>query len=73
MGEDFKSHGITGEYFLTAPIDAHEGKDIMDMDVPNTCIQTNMPPNKDGEERVIIKITGVLVEIILVLDSETYS
>ena len=32
-----------------------------------------MPPNKDGEERIIIKITGVLVDMILEFDSETYS
>ena len=41
-------------------------------DVPNTFIQTNMPSNKDGEKRVIIKITGVLVDMLLELDSEAY-
>ena len=43
------------------------------MDVPNALIHTRMPPKKNGEEKVIMKITGVLVEILLELDSETCS
>ena len=44
----------------------------MALDVPNTFIQTNMPPKKYGVERVITKITGVLVYILLELDNEIY-
>ena len=44
----------------------------MVLDVPNGFIQTNMPPNKYGEERVIMRITGVLVDILVKLESETY-
>ena len=44
----------------------------MVLDVPNGFIQTNMPPNKYGEERVITRITGVLVDILVNLDSEMY-
>ena len=58
--------------FLTEKIDAYEGRDIMALDVPNTFIQTNMPPKKYGVERVITKITGVLVYILLELDNEIY-
>ena len=45
----------------------------MVLDVPNTLIRTNIPPEKDAEERLVMRITGVLVDIILELDSETYS
>ena len=31
-----------------------------------------MPPNKYDEESLIMKITGVLVDILVELDSETY-
>ena len=31
-----------------------------------------MPPKKDGNERIIMKITGVLVDILVKLNSETY-
>ena len=57
----------------TEKIHAYERQYIMVRDVPNTFIQTNMPSNKDGEKRVIIKITGVLVDMLLELDSEMYS
>eukprot|EP00980_Cylindrotheca_fusiformis_P001123 scaffold313_cov73-Cylindrotheca_fusiformis.AAC.1 len=59
--------------FLTATIDAHEGRDVMTADVPNAFIQTQMPERKEGEDRVIMKITGVLVVDLLVeLDPQTY-
>ena len=32
-----------------------------------------MPPNKNSEERVIPRTIGVLVDMILELDSKTYS
>ena len=45
----------------------------MVLNVLNIFIHTNMTPNKDGEERVLMKITAVLVDMILELDSEMYS
>ena len=44
----------------------------MVLGVPNTLIHNNMPPTKDDEERLITKITRVIVDMILELDSETY-
>ena len=44
----------------------------MVMDVLNAFIQTNMPPKKDGKERVTTKITGVLADMLVKLDIETY-
>lgn len=63
----------TESVFITTAIDAHEGRDVMTNDVPNAFIQTKMPITKDGEDRVIMKITGVLVDMLLELDPETYS
>ena len=51
-------------------IDAHENRDVMSADVPNAFIQTKMPEVKEGEERVMMKITGVLVDILIQLDSQ---
>ena len=42
------------------------------MDFPNAFIHTNMPPKKDGEERFIVIITGVLFDMLFKLDCETY-
>ena len=45
-------------------MDAYAGWDIMVLDFTNKLIQTNMTPNKDGEEKVIIKITDAIVKAI---------
>ena len=49
---------------LTAVIDAHEGRDVMCVDIPNAFIQAEMPDISVGEEWVTMKITGVLVSIL---------
>ena len=56
---------------LTAMIDAHENRDIMTTDVPNAFIQTPME-YKEGEEKIIMKITGSLVDILINKDPLKY-
>ena len=58
---------------LTATVDAHEGRDVLSADVPNAFIQTKMPETVEGEARVMIKISGVLVDLLVQLAYETYS
>ena len=43
---------------------------LMSADVPNAFIQTEMPEIKQGEERVMMKITGVLVDMLIQLDPQ---
>ena len=57
---------------LTAVIDAHKEHDTMTVNIPNAFIQTDMPKPKEGEERVIMKITGVLVDMLVQLKPELY-
>jgi len=57
---------------LTAVIDAHEGRDVMTADIPNAFIQAEMPELNKGDERVIMKITGVLVEMLVQLNPASY-
>ena len=52
--------------FITTIIDALEARDIMTNDIPNAFIQTNMPSDPDEKDRVIMKITGVLVDLSLI-------
>ena len=54
---------------LTSVIDAKERRDIMTADIPNAFIQAHMPKLEKGEDRVIMKITGVLVELLIKLAS----
>jgi hypothetical protein len=46
--------------------------DVMTCDIPNAFIQALMPEVKDGEERVMMKITGVLAEMLVKLNPELY-
>jgi hypothetical protein len=57
---------------LTALIDAHEERDIMTCDIPNAFIQALMTKVKDGDERVMMKFTGVLVNMLVKLNPELY-
>jgi hypothetical protein len=57
---------------LTAVIDAHEERDVMTCGIPNAFIQVLMPEVKDGDERVMMKITGVLVDMLVELNLELY-
>jgi hypothetical protein len=58
--------------FLTAIIDAKEGRDVMSADIPNAFIQTAMPVIKEGEDRVIMKLTGILLDLLVELSPELY-
>ena len=57
---------------MTLTIDAHENRDVMSADVPYAFIQTAMPEVKEGEERVMMKITGLLVDMLVQLDPQLY-
>ena len=49
---------------LTAAIDAKEGRDVMSADIPNAYIQAELPPTPEGNDRVIIKLQGMLVDLL---------
>ena len=57
---------------LTLAIDAKEHRDVMTADVPNAFIQTDMPEVEEDEDRVFMKITGVLVDMLVELMLEVY-
>ena len=44
----------------------------MTVDIPNAFIQMKMPEREEGEEGVIMKITGVLVKMMVQLDPDKY-
>ena len=50
--------------FFTLVIDAKEKRDVMTADAPNAFTQTALK-RKNGEERTIMKIAGVLVDLSL--------
>ena len=58
--------------YLTAIIDAKENRDVMTSDIPNAFIQASMPVLEKGEDRVIMKVKGALLEILVSLAPELY-
>ena len=57
--------------FLTTVIDAKEQRDMMSCDIPNAFIQANAP-KLEGDEKIIMKITGVLVDMLVQIAPEIY-
>ena len=57
---------------LTTVIDPKEKRDIMTANIPNAFIQAHMPKIEKGKDRVIMKITGTLVELLVKLAPTVY-
>jgi hypothetical protein len=57
---------------LTSIVDVKENRDVMSADIPNAFIQAHLPDTEDGDERVIMKITGVLVDLLVSIDPTKY-
>jgi len=51
--------------FITATINAHEECDVMTADIPNAFIQVSLENLKDGDEEVVMKVTGMLVDLLV--------
>ena len=56
---------------ITCVIDAVEKRDVMAGDIPNAFIQAEMIM-EDGKERIIMKIMGPLVDVLLEIKRDTY-
>ena len=56
---------------ITMAIDAKEGRDKMTADIPNAFVQTPMPKANIGD-RVIMKVTGSLVRLLVELDTKKF-
>jgi hypothetical protein len=58
--------------FLTSIIAGKEERDIMTAEIPNAFIQTLMPELEDGQEHVIMKLKGAVLEILVELAPDLY-
>ena len=60
---------------LTAVVDAKEERGVMSNNVPNAFIQAHVPEGKtkNGDERIVMKITGKLVDVLISIAPEVYS
>jgi hypothetical protein len=57
---------------ITGVIEVQEERDIISCDIPNAFIQALLPKKDPGEDRVIMKITGVLVDMLVDINPELY-
>jgi hypothetical protein len=53
-------------------IEAKEERDVMTCNIPNAFIQAYLPKKEPGEDRVVMKITGVLVDMLVDINPELY-
>ena len=68
--EDTSSPTVTTEsILLSCIIDAEEERDVMVIDIPNAFIQTKV---KDEKDMAIIKLRGVLVDILVEIAPDVY-
>lgn len=68
--EDSSSPTVsTQSLLLTCLIDAHEGRDVMTIDIPNAFIQTRV---QDPKQRALIKIKGLLVDTLVEIAPKVY-
>ena len=60
---------------LTSVVDTKEQQDVMSTDIPNAFIQAKIPKAniENSNERVIMKITGKLVDVLIRIAPEVYS
>jgi hypothetical protein len=70
--EDASSPTVATESnILTGIIDAREKRDLLTLDIPKAFVQTPAGTTKDGE-RIIMKIRGASVDILIALDPLIY-
>ena len=56
---------------ITGVVEVKQGIDLMINDVPNSFVQTPVPQD-EGDERIIMKIWGALVDILCEISPEIY-
>jgi hypothetical protein len=57
---------------ITGVIEANEERDVMTCNIPNVFIQAYLPKKEPGEDRVVMKITGVLAGMLVDINPELY-
>jgi hypothetical protein len=57
---------------ITGVIEAKEERDVMTCDIPNAFTQADLPKKEPGEDRFVMKITGVLCNVLVGIHPELY-
>ncbi len=62
---------MTESVLLTAAIEAEENRDVATFDIPNAFIQTPVEEQDDQGDRIVMKIKGAMIDMLLDID-QTY-
>ena len=63
---------MTDSVLLTATIEAEEGRDVATFDIPNAFIQTPVEEIDSDGDRIIMKIRGAMVDMLLDINPSEY-
>ena len=63
---------MTESIIITGVIDAKQHRDVMTADIPNAFVQTEVEKKEVGQ-RIVMKIRGPLVDMLVELSPETYA
>ena len=61
---------MTESVMLTATVEAHEKRDIATFDIPNAFIQTHVDERDSQGDRIVMKIRGAMVDMLIEIDPE---
>lgn len=64
---------MTESVLLSATIEAEENRDIASWDIPNAFIQTEIKELDPDGDRIIMKIRGPMVDMLLEIDPDAYA
>jgi len=70
--ETASPNASTEGIFITATIDAHEERNVMTADTPNAFIQSSLNHLKDGNKNAVMKVTGMLVNLLVKVAPDVY-
>jgi hypothetical protein len=62
----------TNSVMITGTIEAEEGRDVATFDIPNAFIQTGVDEEDADGDRIVMKIRGAMIDMLLEIDREAY-
>ena len=60
-------------FLLTATIEAEEQRDVATFDIPNAFIQTPVEETDAHGDRIVMKIKGAMIDMLLDINPELYT
>ena len=69
--EEASPMASTDLIIITGVVDTKQKRDVIILDIPNAFVQTTIP-HGEKDERIVMKIQGVLVDMLVGMSPETH-